>query len=50
MVNGVPQISFGGRGERPSRVYTAEGKADLGDSWGPTNALSRFFHIMVEVE
>ena len=50
MVAGVPQISVGGRGERPGRVYTVEGKADLGDSWGPTNTLSRFFHIMVEVE
>ena len=50
MVNGEPQISVGGRGEQPGRVYTVEGKADLGDSWGPTNAMSLFFHITVEVE
>ena len=25
-------------------------KADLGDSWGPTNAMSRFFHITVDME
>ena len=49
MVNGEPQISVGGRGERPDRVYTVEGKENLGDSWGPTNALSRFFHITVSV-
>ncbi len=50
MVDGEPQISVGGRGERPGRVYTVEGKENLGDSWGPTNAMSRFFHITVEVE
>ena len=49
MVNGVPKISVGGRGERSGRVYTVEGKENLGDSWGPTNAMSRFFHIKVEV-
>ena len=50
MVNGVPQISVGGRGERPGRVYTVEGKENLGDSWGPTNATSRFFHIKARVD
>ena len=49
MVNGEPQISVGGRGERPGRVYTVEGKENLGDSWGPTNATSRFFHLKVRV-
>lgn len=50
MVNGVPKISVGGRGERPGRVYTVEGKENLGDQWGPTNAVSHFFHITVRVE
>ena len=50
MVNGEPQISVGGRGERPGRVYTVEGKENLGDQWGPTNATSRFFHIKARVE
>ncbi len=49
MVDGEPQISVGGRGERPGRVYAVEGKSDLGDSWGPTNAMSRFFHIKARV-
>jgi hypothetical protein len=49
MVNGLPKISVGGRGERPGRVYTVEGKENLGDQWGPTNALSRFFHIKARV-
>ena len=49
IVNDQPKISVGGRGERPGRVYTVEGKADLGDSWGPTNSTSRFFHMKVRV-
>ena len=49
MVNGVPQISVGGRGERSGSVYIVEGKENLGDSWGPTNATSRFFHLKVRV-
>ena len=49
MVNGIPKISVGGRGERPGRVYTVEGKENLGDSWGPTNATRRFFHIKARV-
>ena len=50
MVNGVPQISVGGRGERSGSVYIVEGKENLGDPWGPTNSMSRFFHIKASVE
>ena len=49
MVNNQPKISVGGRGERPGRVYTVEGKENLGDTWGPTNSTSRFFHMKVRV-
>ena len=42
-------ISAEGRGERPGRVYTVEGKENLGDQWGPTNSTSRFFHIKARV-
>ena len=30
-------------------MYTVEGKAELDDSWGPTNATNRFFHIKASV-
>ena len=50
-VDGNPQISWdpdlNENGTKSDRVYTIEGKAELTDSWGPTNTNSRFFHVKV---
>ena len=31
------------------RDYIVEGKKNLGDGWGPTNAASRFFRVKVKL-
>ena len=49
--DGTPHISWvpdlNENGTKQERVYTVEGKAELTDSWGLTNNLSRFFHVKV---
>ena len=46
--NGIPVVTFdpdlGG-----SRRYEIDGKSDLSDDWGPTNAWSRFFRARVSL-
>ena len=36
-------------GTKNERVYTVEGKANLTDSWAPTNSASRFFRVKVSM-
>ena len=44
----TPDLNEGGT--KSERVYTVEGMANLGDeSWGPTNAASRFFRVKVSM-
>lgn len=48
VVTWTPDLNEGGT--KSLRVYTVEGKANLGDgSWGPTNAATRFFRVKVEM-
>ncbi len=42
-----PDLNEGGT--KHERVYTVEGKANLTDSWAPTNAASRFFRVKVSM-
>ena len=47
-VRWIPDLNEGGT--KSERVYTVEGKADLGDeTWGPTNESTRFFRVKVEM-
>jgi len=44
----TPDLNEGGT--KSERVYTVEGKANLGDeSWGPTNESTRFFRVKVSM-
>ena len=51
MEDGVPVIGWepdlNEGGTKHERVYTVEGKANLRDSWAPTNSASRFFRVKV---
>ena len=48
VVRWTPDLNEGGT--KAERVYTVEGKTNLGDgSWGPTNEASRFFRVKVEM-
>ena len=48
VVSWTPDLNEGGT--KAERVYTVEGKTNLGDgSWGPTNEASRFFRVKVEM-
>ncbi len=44
-VTWTPDLNEGGT--KNERIYTVEGKTNLGDGWGPTNAASRFFRVKV---
>lgn len=47
--NGVPVVTFDpDLGD--ARVYVVEGKENLTDPWGPTNANTRFFRVKVELK
>ena len=47
-VTWTPDLNEGGT--KNERIYTVEGKTNLGDElWGPTNAASRFFRVKVEM-
>ncbi len=44
----TPDLNEGGT--KSERVYTIEGKTNLGDQfWGPTNESTRFFRVKVEM-
>ena len=48
VVTWTPDLNEGGT--KNERIYTVEGKTNLGDElWGPTNAASRFFRVKVEM-
>ncbi len=51
--NGKPNVSWNPDlnegGTKHERVYTVEGKANLTDSWAPTNSASRFFRVKVSM-
>lgn len=47
-VRWIPDLNEGGT--KSERVYTVEGKTNLGDeSWGPTNESTRFFRVKVSM-
>ena len=46
VIGWTPDLNEGGT--KQERVYTVEGRESLtSDSWGPTNAASRFFRVKV---
>lgn len=48
VVRWTPDLNEGGT--KNERVYTIEGKTNLGDeSWGPTNEATRFFRVKVQM-
>ena len=47
VVGWEPDLNEGGT--KQERVYTVEGKANLTDSWAPTNSASRFFRVKVSM-
>ena len=47
VVSWNPDLNEGGT--KHERVYTVEGKANLTDSWAPTNSASRFFRVKVSM-
>jgi hypothetical protein len=53
MENGVPVIGWNPDlnegGTKHERVYAVEGKANLTDTWTPTNSASRFFRVKVSM-
>ena len=47
VIGWMPDLNEGGT--KNERVYTVEGKANLTDSWAPTNSASRFFRVKVSM-
>ena len=47
VVTWTPDLNEGGT--KSERIYTVEGKENLSDGWGPTNAASRFFRVKVSL-
>ena len=47
-VRWTPDLNEGGT--KSERIYTVEGKTNLGDgAWGPTNESTRFFRVKVSM-